>query len=55
MREETVSRYINKLIKKVTSHMTAHYLDAKDPISVVGILATFKSRMVRIGLTLELP
>lgn len=39
---DTVSRYIAKLVKKAMSQMKAYFSDPKDPIFVIVILATFK-------------
>lgn len=38
----TVSSYIVKLVMKIKSQMKAHFFDPKDPISIIGFLATFK-------------
>lgn len=39
---DSVSGYIAMLVKKVKLQMKAHIFDPKDPISIVGFLATFK-------------
>lgn len=39
---DVVSSSVAKIMKKVKSQIKAHFFDPKDPISIVGFLATFK-------------
>lgn len=40
--DDTVSSYVAKLVKKIKSQMKAHFFDPKDPIFIIGFLATFE-------------
>lgn len=40
--DNTVSNSVAKLVNRVILQMKAHFFDPKEPISIIGFLATFK-------------